>query len=351
MPFICIRPRLCLASGAFITTSAAPASAHEAWLLTPSEIESLATAPMPDLFTSHLSLGLAASIALFAVFAAILAEDRLRPLEDRLIAPCADRLFDYGPLLLRAALAIMLGLAAVGGLPRHGTPPWTEPTLLVPDMQLALAPGSDWLVAVQLGIAACLLAGIGTRVMGGVLAALSLLGLFLFGSAFLSYTPHFAAPGLILVLTGGGALSADRVLGLDHPLPIPADLTWRAAQVLTGAGFLYLAVVYKLFQPTLLIAILQHGEFPAFGLPYPLVALMMTGVEIVCGILLLFGRLVRPVALTIMGAITFLAFVLGETPLFHANLYGCMALFALAGRTCTIPATPPRVFGLRRVGA
>ena len=82
-----------------------------------------------------------------------------------------------------------------------------------------------------------------------------------------------------------------------------------------------------------------------------LVALVMTGVEIVCGILLVLGRAVRPVALTIMGAITFLALVLGETPLFHANLYGCMAMFALAGRTCAIPASPAREFGFRRVGA
>lgn len=351
MLFIRNRSGLCLTSGALITAAAAPASAHEAWLLTPSEIEKLATAPMPGLFTSHMALGVAAGVALVAIFAAFLAEERLRPLEERLVGRRAGALLGYGPLVLRAGLALMLGLAALGGLPRHGTPAWTEPTLLVPDMQLALAPGSDWLVPVQLGIAACLLLGLGTRLLGLILVTLSLLGPILFGSAFLSYTPHFAAPGLILSLTGGGVLSCDRVFGLDHPLPFPPDLTWRAAQVLTGAGFIYLAVAYKLFQPTLLIAILQHGEFPTLGLPYPLVALVMTGVEIVCGILLVLGRAVRPVALTIMGAITFLALVLGETPLFHANLYGCMTMFALSGRTCAIPASPAREFGFRRVGA
>ncbi|WP_157577998.1 hypothetical protein [Roseivivax halodurans] len=303
---------------------------------------------MPGLFTSHTALGVAACTACLIIFAAMRAEDQLQPLEDRLITPRAGALLDYGPVVLRLGLAIMLGLAALGGLPRHGTPHWTEPTLLVPDMQLALVSGADWLVPAQLCIAVFLLAGLGTRALGGIVVVLSVLGLFTFGPVFLSYTPHFAAPGFILLLTGGGAWSGDRSLGLDHPFPIPTYATWRAAQVLTGVGFIYLAVAYKLFQPTLLIAILQHGEFPTFGLPYPVVALIMTGVEIICGILLALGRLVRPVALTITAAITFLALVLGETPLFHANLYGCMVMFALVGRSYVPSTAAPRAFGLRR---
>ena len=105
-----------------------------------------------------------------------------------------------------------------------------------------------------------------------------------------------------------------------------------------GLGFVYLAVAYKLTQPTLLIAILEHGAFPSFGLPLPWIALVMTGVEIVCGLLLALGRLTRPVALILIAAISFLALTLGETPLFHANLYGIMAIFALAGRDLPVEA-------------
>jgi hypothetical protein len=43
------------------------------------------------------------------------------------------------------------------------------------------------------------------------------------------------------------------------------------------------------------------------------------------------GRLVRPVAIALLSAITLLAVVLGETPLFHANLYGAIILLLLAG--------------------
>lgn len=335
------------------TLAAGPAAAHEAWLLTPDEIVRLAAEPMPALFASHLWLGLAALAGGVATAVALRAEETLAPVEARLAAPVAPRAADLGPLAIRGGLAAMLALAATGGLPRHGTLPWTEPTLLVPDMQLALAPGWGWLAAAQMMLAAALALGLCTRIAGLAVVALSVLGLAVFGGTFLSYAPHFSAPGLILALLGGGALSVDRQFGAGA-LPAPAAALiqpgWRLAQVLVGAGFVYLAVAYKLTQPTLLIAILEHGEMPTFGLPMPLIALAMTGVEIVCGALLIVGRLVRPVSLTIIGAITFLALVLGETPLFHANLYGIMVVFAFAGRTIPMRAAHPETF-LRRAEA
>jgi len=87
---------------------------------------------------------------------------------------------------------------------------------------------------------------------------------------------------------------------------------------------------------------------PTFGLPMPVIALVMTGVEILCGALLIAGRLVRPVALAILGAVTFLAVVLGETPLFHANLYGALILLLLAGRRIPVAHRAPQ---MRWVGA
>jgi uncharacterized membrane protein YphA (DoxX/SURF4 family) len=323
-----------------VATGLAPhaAAAHEAWLLTPDEIATLANAPMPALFTSSVALGLAAAIGCAGTVAAFHIEEQVRPYEKRIAPSLKNAATHVGPVVMRVALATMLGLAGTGGLPRHGTAHWTEPTLLVPDMQLSLVPGWEWLAACQLTMAVLLLVGVLTRVIGLGLVGLSCLGLVIFGPAFAAYAPHFIAPGLIIFLVGGGKLSLDHVLGLNrHIAGTDPQSVWRLAQILVGVGFVYLAAMYKLTQPTLLIAILQHGEMPTFGLSYPLIALIMTGVEIICGTLLITGRLIRPVSLVIIGAISFLALTLGETPLFHANLYGCMILFALIGRTW--PAT------------
>ena len=310
--------------------------AHEAWLLTPAEIEALAHEPMPAIFASSTVLGTAALVAGLITIAALYIEERLSPFEAQIAPALRKHATDIGPAILRIALSIMIGLAATGGLPRHGVSPWIQPTFLVPDMQLTLLPGWDWLIALQLAVATFLMIGLYTRLMGIIMIGMSVLGLIAFGSGFWSYTPHFAAPGLILLLTGGGRFSTDKILGLDHYLVARRpQILWQAAQFLVGAGFVYLAVAYKLTQPTLLIAILQHGNLPTFGLPYAWIALIMTGVEIICGGLLITGRLVRPVSLTIIGAITFLAVTLGETPLFHANLYGSMIIFVLMGRNWT----------------
>ena len=328
------------------------ASAHEAWLLTPSEIETLAAEPMPALFSSHLWLGVAAAVGATVTMVALRAEDRLHPHEERLATPLYERALALGPMVLRLGLAIMLVLAGTGGLPRHGTAHWVQPTLLVPDMQLGLVSGWGWLAAVQIILALALAFGLLTRLAGALLIALAILGLMLFGAPYLAYAPHFAAPGLMLVLAGGGALSLDRHIGLDGyfgPSPFALQIGWRLSQILVGVGFLYLAIAFKLTQPTLLIAILDHGNLPTFGMPQPVVALIMTGIEIICGALLVVGRLTRPVALAIITAITTLAIGLGETPLFHANLYGVMVFFLMAGQA--LPDTRPTVAGYRRVAA
>jgi uncharacterized membrane protein YphA (DoxX/SURF4 family) len=329
------------------TLAAAPAAAHEAWLLTPSEVEALARAPLPALFTSTGPLALAALVGALIAAAAVAAEDRLRPLEQRLLAPAAALAPEFGPVALRLGLAAMLALSALGGLPRHGTALWTTPTLFVPDMQLALAPGWAWLAPVELGLALFLAAGLATRAAGLAVAALALVGLVAFGSAFLAYAPHFVAPGIMLAICGGGAFSVDRAMGVEgwlRPGPRLAPAGWAGALVLLGGGFVYLGVVFKLTQPTLLMAILEHGQVPLLGLPLALAALLMTGVEVIAGALLALGRLTRPIALLLIGAFTFFAVTIGESPLFHAQLYGTMAMLALSGRVLpdAAPSRPVR---------
>lgn len=312
-----------------------PTNAHEAWLLTPAEIQDLSSAPIPPLFQSQLWLGFAAAIGFALTLVALRFERLLAHVENRVIAPIWRTYGDVGPLVLRIGLATMLLLAAFGGLPRHGTAPWTTPTFLVPDMQLVNIAGAEALIVAQFALGVVLIAGIFTRVCGVAMIGFALVGPMIFGPAFWSYCPHFAAPGLILVALGGGRLSCDHALSIDIAERMVApyrQILWRLSHVLIGAGFIYLGLAYKLMQPTLLIAILDHGGMPTFGLPMPVIALIMTGVEILCGALLVTGRLIRPVAMVILGAITFLAVVLGETPLFHANLYGALFVLVLAGR-------------------
>ena len=316
-----------------------PVAAHEAWLLTPDEIAELSRAPTPPLFRSQLWLGLAAVVGFALTLVALRLEPVIAVVEDRFIQPVWKKFGDFGPLVLRLGLAAMLILAAFGGLPRHGTNAWITPTFMVPDMQLTNVAGADVLIIMQVILGALLIAGLATRACGVALIGLSLAGPVIFGSAFWSYAPHFAAPGLILVALGAGRFSCDHVFDIDGAERVIApyrQILWRVSHILIGVGFVYLGLAFKLTQPTLLIAILEHSEMPTFGLPMPVIALVMTGVEILCGALLVTGRLVRPVALAILGAITFLAIVLGETPLFHANLYGALIVILLAGRALPI---------------
>ena len=330
------------AATAALLLSQSDAMGHEAWLLTPSEIEALSRAPMPDLFTNPVALVGAALVGGVGALAALWAEDRYRTTENQIAAPFAALAAGIGPLLIRLGLAAMMILGALGGLPRVGTEAWTQPVLFVPDMQLAMVPGWDWLATAQIVLAGFLAAGLATRAAALGVIALSMLGLVAFGWKFLSYAPHFAAPALILAVFGSGWLGLDRVLPVPGSARIEAagrvrQIVWYLVMAMVGGTFVYLGIKYKLFQPTLLIAILEHGEFPTFGAPIALLALVMTGVEITAGLLLAMGRLVRPVALFLIGAFTFFAVMLGETPLLHANLYGTAAMLLLAGVTAPRP--------------
>ncbi len=329
-----------------------PLAAHEAWLLTPAEIEELSRAPVPTLFRSHLWLSLAATVGFVLTLAAFRLEPVIAKLENRTVVPYWKRYADAGPLILRIGLAVMMLLASLGGLPRRDVEAWTVPTFLVPDMQLTNVAHAEVLIVAQLVLAMLLIAGLASRACGVAVIIMSLAGPVILGPSFWSYTPHFAGPGLILIALGAGRFSCDHAFNIDLGERFVApysNVVWRMSLIVIGAGFVYLGLVYKLMQPTLLIAILEHGEMPTFGLPMPLIALVMTGVEILCGALLIAGRLVRPVALAILGAVTFLAVVLGETPLLHANLYGALLVLLLAGLRAPVAQRPARISWARAV--
>ena len=340
------------AAAAALLLAQPDAFGHEAWLLTPSEIEDLSRAPIPDLFTNPVALGIAALLGGGIAIGALRVEDRYRTLEERITAPLTTIATGLGPVLIRFGLSLMMILGALGALPRAGTDPWTQPVLFVPDMQLGLVAGWNWLATVQIILGAFLILGLATRLLALGVIALSVIGLVAFDIHFIAYAPHFIAPALILVVFGGGWLTMDRLFALPPAPeldPRHLEIAWRTVMVLIGATFVYLGIAYKLFQPTLLIAILEHGDFPTFGVPIEIITLAMTGVEIVAGLLLALGRLVRPVAIFLIGAFTFFSVMLGETPLFHANLYGVAAMLLFAGAATPRPLAPRHQPALRLV--
>ena len=85
-------------------------------------------------------------------------------------------------------------------------------------------------------------------------------------------------------------------------------------------------------------------------MPIEFAALVMAGGECGAGIMLMLGRLVRPVAAVLIGAFTFFALTLGETPLLHANLYAVMMLYLAAGDGRGYAPRPLRWPGGMRAG-
>ena len=345
--------------------------AHEKWLLTPEQIAELSSKPLPEVYTNAWpAMGIASTLIL-AFLALALLEIRFRPLETRLAAPLAQRAVSCGVVALRWGLAIMMATAALGIMPRHGVEFFSEPTLFVADLHLSkLGEGWAWLAPAQLVLATLLAAGIATRLASLGVAVLAMAGFALFGGPFLSYGLHFLAPALIVFAYGAGRFSVDALVGggIDESVmkAIRHDVvrrrleslarSWRAliaaarrhregiyslVLFMTGATFVYLGAKFKLANPALLIEILETGGFPTLGLSYEMTALIMTCVEITAGALLACGVLVRPIAFFLIGAFTLFAATLGESPLFHANLYAMMLLFAMAGRCAPVVEQRP----------
>lgn len=316
---------------AFLTPNKLPA--HEAWVLSPSEYAALATEPVPEIFLSSTTLLLASVVAMILVTLALWLQNQLVPFEEGVSEQLYSLGLTIGGPLLRLGLAVPIGLSALGGLPRHGTERWAEPTFLVPDMQVGSMQYQETLCFFCLLTAALLILGLWTRAAALCVILLTLAGGLLFGAVFIfSYAAHFIAPALILMWIGAGPLSVDWHFGLSGPkISGRLDFIWPVIMLMSGATFVYLALSIKLAHPTLLIAILKHGGLDQLGVPLAWIALVMTGVELIAGLLLMMGHLVRPIGLFLIGAFTFFSIILGETPLFHANLYALTFMLVVFG--------------------
>ncbi len=182
------------------------ATAHESWVLTPAQMAEWNTKPMPEIFTrfNATNISICVFMALFLTGWVLLDYTGAR----ELFPDLQVRLASYGgyaAVALRVSLFILLGMAAFGLGPRHGTALYEAPTLGAPDLELRrLGPGT---IGLKPGTFVLWMAVVetiaGVLVMAGVLMrplSLVLFVAFVFFSAILgeSVFGHIIFYGLLV---------------------------------------------------------------------------------------------------------------------------------------------------------
>jgi len=319
--------------GAFFLPT--PVFSHEAWFLNPEEMREISTAVPPVQFLSPLYFAaILTPLALLTVFLIIL-EPRWRNLEERVFSAISMDTRELSSMVLCLGLALMLIISAFGLLPMMGQVPGAA-TLLVangildPDQLL-----TPILFSMQVALAIMLVTGFQARLAAVGVIGLAVTGHVLFGSSFIDFSPHFIAPALLVLSFGrtqclcwGGTCHC--LLQKVGTALNPATI-YSIARIMTGAGFAYLGFRYKLLEPGYVIKILEHTPMNIFDEWAGPLVLVMGFVEFTAGFLLIFGVLVRPVALFLIFAFSFFASILGESVFYHSQLYALSVVFFLCG--------------------
>ena len=322
--------------------TAGSALAHDTWVIT-HEQEALAHAiPPPAIFTT---LGIAnVAIALIALIGVvgwigIGRTDIPDRIAARLNLPRVDaaRLEPWVPVALRLGLAAMFVTAAFGLHPRLGYAVGESPVLFASDLEFRHLPGDwTWLVWVQVALGVAFLLGVWTRVASILLAVLVLLGCWLFTVDMLAYAGVLIGTAYYLLVKGGGRfeLLADPDSLVRRVASVPPGRPQAVLRILTGLSFLYLGILYKFLHPTYLLAGVEFYGLPLFGFPAEVFVFIVATVEVVVGILITAGVMVRPLSFVLVFAFAFFSISMNEGVLGHSFLYGIVfALFASgAGR-------------------
>lgn len=327
---------LALAAIGAAVGAASPALAHDTWVITHDQ-EAIAHAkPLPEIFTS---LGFAnVSISLLAL-AGVIAWIVIgrTDLPDRVAArlglPKIDtaRFEPWVPVALRLGLAAMFFTAAYALHPRLGYAIGESPVLFASDLEFRHLPGTwDGLNWIQVGLGVAFLLGIWTRVASVLLALLVLVGFWLFGVDMLAYGGVLIGTAYYLFAKGGGRLALlrdpDAVARLTDTMP--PGRPQAVLRILTGVSFLYLGILYKFLHPTYLLAGVEFYDLPLFGFPPEVFVFIVATVEVVVGILITAGVMVRPLSFVLVFAFAFFSVSMNEGVLGHSFLYGIVfALF------------------------
>lgn len=313
--------------------------AHERWVLTPEQIAEWNAKAKPSQYTEFSALNVSMVLGFLAFTVAWI---RLSYTGARELFPDLQaRLSSYGDSVapvLRLCLAWVLVSSAIGLEPRYGVERFSSPTLFAPDLELRPF-GTAWMslrwLEALLGLG--FLFGVYVRCCAALLLLLVLIGMALFGADILAYAGALVGIGIYLLLQGPGS----------RFIPMPTDPSlaqwqaWLAAQprqraqavmrVLTGLNIFYLAMVYKVFQPNLTLAILSLNDVPLLSSAPGAFALLMTLVELTSGVLITLGAMLRPLSLFFLSAFLFFAALLPESWMAHTLFYGVMLSFLFNG--------------------
>ncbi len=317
-----------------------PAAAHERWVLTPDQMKTLNAEPKPDIYTTFtlegtLVLGFFGSILLFLIYIHYFRKPAKWLL---LLSGRMQRFVQWIQPLLRLTLGWTLIASAMGLVPRLGNSAMAYPTLLAPDLEIAvLGPGWHWLIWAEIILGFWFMSGLWTRVASCVLIVLIHIALGLFGEPFIAYYPTFLGIAIYLLIRGGGrgTMQTRTLFGLQPLVDWLHEMPMRYPQyilrVLAGLNFIYLGLWFKVLQPNLAVGIIEIYEIPIMCEAPACFTLIMACVEIVAGIAIMAGILIRPASLFLFFAFFFFATFLPEGYDAHLAFYGVLMAFLLGG--------------------
>lgn len=310
--------------------------AHDTWVITRDQ-EAIAHAqPLPETFTTLGVANVAISlIALVGVIGWIWIGRTDIP--DRVLTrfglPRIDqaRWEPWVAVALRLGLAAMFVTGAFGLHPRLGDAVGKSPVLFASDLEFHHLPGDwTWLIWSQVALGAAFLLGLWVRVASVLLAVLVVVGIWLFDVAMLAYAGVLFGTAYYLFVKGGGRFEilADPGILVRLVETVPPGRPQAVLRILTGLSFLYLGILYKFLHPTFLLAGVGFYDLPLFGFPPDVFVFIVATVEVVVGILITAGVMVRPLCFVLVFAFAFFSVSMNEGVLGHSFLYGIVfALF------------------------
>lgn len=317
-----------------------PAQAHERWVLTPDQMRELNSKPKPDIYTSFTLEGTIVLSFFGAILALLIYFHYFRYPHKFLIllSGRTQRFTEWIQPMLRLTLGWTLIASALGLVPRLGNSPMAYPTFLAPDLELAvLGPGWQWIVYAELALGFWFMSGLWTRIAASVLFVTLHLVLTLYGEPFLTYYPTFLGISIYLIIRGGGrGTMSTRTAPILQPVldflhEIPMRYPQYILRVLAGLNFIYLGIWFKVLQPNLAAGIITIYEIPIMCEAPDCFTLIMACVEIVAGIAIAAGILIRPASLFLFFAFFFFATFLPEGYDAHLVFYGVLMAFLLGG--------------------
>jgi len=230
-----------------------------------------------------------------------------------------DRFSNIAPAVLGLHIGIALIASALYGV------------LFSPNLR----PNGDLLgaaILVMEGVCGlALLLGLATHAGALLLALLGLIAMMPFSFESILENVHVLGIALFLFIVGRGPLALDRIRGVRPPTRDEHAPTWALTllRLCLGFGIAFSALTEKLLDPGLAQALLDQRPFlnvaRPFGIGDPQFAYLAGLTELVIGVVIMSGRLTRPVM--VIGAILFTATVpvFGWSELIgHLPFYGIM---------------------------